>query len=428
MSQRSIKHVTLSLIFAFAYNFSFSQNINSRNEIISKIDSVVINAIQNYAFPGAVLLIGTRDSVLFNKAYGYHTYDSTRAVQNYHLYDLASVTKVTAATLSLMKLYDDSLLFLDDPFKEYVSGFAFNKRGKSTIRRILTHSAGWRSWIPYYQEMIDSDGNYKKRFFSTELNEKYSIEIKSGLYLTNKNYKYIKNQIKHADLDYNQGYVYSGLFFYLVPELIKENTGFEFTDFLDEKFYKPLNANTLTFNPLAKFPDSLIVPTEMDTFFRQHQIHGKVHDEGAVLMGGISGNAGLFGNALDVYKVWNMFLNDGKIDEVSYLKPSTIALFTTAHFPNENNRRGLGFDKPLIRYDSLTSSVSSNASHLSYGHSGYTGPLIWADPANDLLFVFLANRVYPSRLQRNIYELSVRPVLHDLSYELRTTYKKGYLE
>ncbi len=391
--------------------------------ILKKIDSVMENAIVKKAFPGAVLHVSSPDSVLFFKSYGYHTYDSVRPTMKHHIFDLASVTKVTAATLALMKLYDSGGLDLDAKVKEYVPGMNMNNKGNTQIRETLSHQAGWRPWIPYYQDMVTEDG-YKKKFFSSDSSANYPIPVKDDLYLTRNNYKYIKKQIRKSDFDENRGYAYSGLFFYLIPELIEVRTGYSFNDYLDRQFFQPLGCETTTFNPLNKFADSLIVPTEIDTFFRQTQIHGKVHDEGAIVMGGVSGNAGLFSNAQDLAKIWRMWLNEGSYDTIRFLKPQTIDLFTTTHYSGEGNRRGLGFDKPLLEYDSTKSSVAKEASYRSFGHSGYTGPLVWADPETDLLFVFLANRVYPNRNQRMIYELNVRPTLHKLAYDLQKEVEK----
>ncbi len=396
--------------------FSFSQNNGRSDSILLKIDSIFQYAIEERAFPGAVIYVNREDSVLLHKSYGYHTYDSIRPVRTHHIFDLASVTKVTAGTLLLMKLYDQGLIDLDRTVADYIPGFGMNKRGKATIRETLAHQAGWRPWIPYYQAMIGEDG-YKKRFFRQDSSENFPIKVKDGLYLTGKNYKYIKKQIKRSDFDVNRGYRYSGLFFYLIPELVQELSGSSFQDFLADSVYNIVGSKTTGFNPLERFPDSLIVPTELDTFFRNDQIHGTVHDEGAILMGGISGNAGLFSNAEDLAKVWSVFLNEGQHDTISILSPHVIDLFTTVQFPNNDNRRGLGFDKPLLKYDS-TSNVAMSASYRSFGHTGYTGPLIWADPENDMLFIFLSNRVYPSRNQRQLYELNIRPAIHQLCYDL----------
>ncbi|MFZ9045005.1 MAG: serine hydrolase domain-containing protein [Cyclobacteriaceae bacterium] len=418
----SKQSLLISLMLIGILYLGNSQNLAKREQVFSQIDSVITDAIKHKAFPGAVLLIASKDSILLYQAYGYHTYDSIRQVQKYHLFDLASVTKVTAGTLALMKLYDQGLLDIDQPIKEYIQGFDFNKRGKTTVRRLLSHSSGWQSWVPYYKKMIKSPGVYKKKYFATSLSDKYPVEIADSLYFTKKGYDVIKRSIKKATLKEPKEYVYSGLFSYLIPELVENVAKVPFENFLKSNFYEAVNAESLGFNPLKSFPDSLILPTEIDTFFRMQAIHGKVHDEGAILMGGISANAGLFGSALDVHNVWQIFLNDGLIDSSYFLSKGTVDLFTTVQYPNEENRRGLGFDKPLLRFDSVKSSVAQRASHLSFGHSGYTGPLVWADPKEDVLFIFLCNRVFPNRLQRQIYDLNVRPTLHAFSYLLRDFY------
>ncbi len=395
----------------------FCQKSDSSNAIFSKIDSVIAEGIKQQAFPGAVLHVLQGDSTLIHKAYGHHTYDSIRVMLRNDIFDLASVTKVSAATLSLMMLYDEGHLDLDAKVSDYVPWLKGNRRGKANIRETLAHQAGWRPWIPYYQDMI-KEGEYKKRYFRQDSSENYPVKVKEGLYLTRKNYDFIKKKIKRSDFDEDRGFIYSGLFFYMIPEIVETTTGLKFESYLRQNFYSKVGAETTCFKPTDKFDLSRIVPTEVDTFFRMEPIHGTVHDEGAIVMGGISGNAGLFSNSQDLSKVWKVFLNKGMNDTLQLIEPSTIELFTTAHFPANDNRRGLGFDKPLLEYDSLKSSVAMEVSHRSFGHTGYTGPLVWADPENDLLFIFLCNRVYPTRNQRMIYELGIRPKVQQLVYQL----------
>ena len=358
-----------------------------------------------------------KDNILLERAYGFHTYDSLRPVSVHHLFDLASITKVSAATLAIMKMYDDGLIHLDEPIKSYLKEFRLNKRGNATIRELMTHKSGWKSWIPYYQDMKKTDGTWKKKYIAGESDRKHETGLHANLYLFNKAPKYIYKRIRRAPYNPDQGFVYSDMFFYLVPMLVERLTGMNFENYLQENFYDPLGAETITYNPLYKYPDSLIVPTEIDTFFRNIRIHGVVHDEGAVMLKGISGHAGLFSNARDLSKVWQMLLHDGKHDTLQLINPHTVRLFTTTQFPNEDNRRALGFDKPLIDYDSIKSSVAKEVSINSFGHTGYTGTFVWVDPDHDLMFIFLCNRVYPTRNQRAIYELNVRPVLHSLFYQ-----------
>ena len=223
--------------------------------------------------------------------------------------------------------------------------------------------------------------------------------------------------IKKSKLRENADYKYSGLSFLLYPDLIQEKTGLPFDTFLYETFYKPIGADRLVFNPTKYFPLSEIVPTELDTFFRQQLVQGTVHDENASMLNGISSNAGLFGNALDLGKLLQLFLNKGTYAGKRYLKASTVEEFTRCQFCEEGNRRGLGFDKPLIEYDAKAAYIAKSASPESYGHSGFTGTFYWVDPTEDLIVIFLSNRVYPTRASRQLYSLNIRPSLHEVVYE-----------
>jgi len=397
--------------------FVFAQNeeIALLKELENNIDSIVNNAIRQQAFPGCIVFASIGDSTLINRPFGYHTYDSLKPVMLQDLYDLASITKVTAATLALMKLYEADAFRLDDKLKEHLKGAG--KLKNLTFRELLAHQAGLQSWIPYYQRFRKKNGKYKRGTISVNPRSKGFI-IDNHQYLDSKIYSKIKKEISSSKVDKKPKYQYSGLFFYLIPELVKNLTGLSFDQYLRKMFYDPMGCETLVFNPLDQFSLDRITPTEIDTFFRMSPIHGKVHDEGAILMGGVSGNAGLFSNVTDLSKIWRMLLDNGEYGGVSYLKPSTIQLFTSYQYPHLNNRRGLGFDKPLLEYNQRVSSVSKDASILSYGHTGYTGTLVWADPKTDLLFIFLTNRVYPDRSHKKIYELNVRPVIHQKIYDL----------
>lgn len=417
MLKSRVYHLFIFLCFSVQLQAQRDTLIHSTNfELEYKMDSVIANAIQHRAFPGCVVYAARKDSVVFFKSYGYHTYDSITEVTNESIYDLASITKVVAATLALMKLYDEGLIKLDDPISNYIDGIG-RKVGSVTFREALAHQGGLYPWIPFHSEARKRNGSFKRKTVQTARSEDYSYPITDDLYLHNDFYQKIKRAIKRSDISSDPTYRYSGLFFYLVPELVEKLSGISFEDYLVNNFYEPLNAQTLGFNPLDRFEQHQLVPTEIDTFFRMEPIHGKVHDEGAIMMKGVSGNAGLFSNAQDMARIWEMWLNYGIIDTTTYLRPQTVALFTTSQYPNSGNRRGLGFDKPLLIYDSIQSSVAKDASFLSYGHTGYTGTLAWADPSNDLIFIFLTNRVYPSRNARAIYDLNVRPTIHQMIYD-----------
>lgn len=403
---------TLFLFFFLAIVFAQSQSLQ---RIQNRIDSIVFNAIQYQAFPGCVVYASKGDSLLFARSYGYHTYDSNRRVAINDVYDLASITKVVGGTLALMKLYDDGKYQLDDPIGNHIN--KIGKIGKVTFRQALAHQGGLHPWIPYYAESKKKNGKYKRKTISTVQNENYSYPLTDSLFLHRDYYMQIKKMIKKSRVSKERKYRYSGLFFYLIPELVESMTDTSYEEYLIHHFYNPIEAKTLTFNPLEYFSTSQIVPTEIDTFFRMKPIHGKVHDEGAILMNGVSGNAGLFSNAEDLSKVFKVLINDGKKDTLQLLSPQTIKLFTTTQYPNNENRRGLGFDKPLLQYDSIASSVAASAGISSFGHTGYTGTIAWADPTTELIFIFLTNRVYPNRTRRALYQLNVRPSIHQLIYD-----------
>ena len=384
------------------------------------IDSIILQALDSGAFPGCQILLAKDGKVFFERAYGYQSYDSLLPVLPSDIYDLASVTKTTAATLALMKLYEQGEFDPDKTLGHYFPEIAKGRKKKMVMREVLAHQARLRAWIPYYQESRKRNGKFRKNTVSSDSSETFPYRIsESGLFL-HKDYKEEKiyKMIRRSKLLKEKKYVYSGLSFYLFPELVERISGMSFDEFLDTEFYQPIGAKTLTFKAGEKFPLERIVPTEVDSFFRMQTLHGVVHDEGAAMMLGVSGNAGLFSNARDLAKVWQMLLNGGSYNGKQYLKSSTIEEFTKCQYCGLENRRGMGFDKPLIEYDSVRSSVAKGASAESYGHTGYTGTLVWADPGNDLLFVFLSNRVHPTRANSKIYSLNVRPRIHNLVYDL----------
>lgn len=386
----------------------------------SGINAIMMQALDSGAFPGGQILLAKGGKVFFEKAYGYQTYDSLLAVIPSDIYDLASVTKTTAATLALMKLYDDGLFDPEQTLGHYFPDIAKGKKKKMVMREVLAHQAQLRAWIPYYKESQKKNGKYKRNTISSDSSENFPYKIsETGLYM-HKDYKEKKiyRMIRKSKILKEKEYVYSGLSFYLYPELVERLTGKSFDQYLEDEFYGPLGATTVTFNAGEKFPLERIVPTEVDSFFRMQTLHGVVHDEGAAMMKGISGNAGLFANAEDLAKVWQMLLNGGIYDGKRYLKQSTIEEFSKCQYCGEDNKRGMGFDKPLIEYGETKSSVAKGASPESFGHTGYTGTLVWVDPANDLLFIFLSNRVHPTRDNSMIYQLNIRPRIHNLVYDL----------
>lgn len=381
----------------------------------ARIDSVVSLALQEKATPGGVIQLAKDGKVFYHSAFGKHTYEGNRPVSETDLYDLASVTKITAATTSLMGLYDKGLLDLDQTLGEYYPLFRKSNKGDMKLRELLTHKAGLKAFIVFWKEAQKEDGSWKRRTFRATTSRAYPIEIVPGsLYLHRKFPSKIAKGIRDSPLNATKDYVYSDLSFTLYPEIVKRQTGQEFETYLKNNFYKKLGASSLTFNPLRSVRLEDIAPTEVDTFFRHTLVHGRVHDETAAMMGGVSGHAGLYGNANDVMKVWQMYLQKGFFGGTQFLKPATVEEFTRYQFPEIGNRRAIGFDKPTFKY---SGNAPRYASPASFGHTGFTGIMTWADPTWGLNYVFLSNRVYPSRSSSALGRLNIRTGIMDVVYE-----------
>ena len=388
--------------------------------IYSKVDSIMKSGIQNQAFPGAQLLVAKNNKIIFHKAYGFHTYDSIQEVALDDIYDLASVTKITGPLPALMKLYDEGKLDLDAPFSTYWKPWKRKKdKQELTLREILAHQAGLVPYIIFLNDVL-KEGQLKKRFVRKKPSSKFTNQAYDNLFVRNNFNKKMYREINRSEVSPEKKYRYSGLTFLIYPELISQISGTDYPKYLENNFYHPLGANRTGFLPKTKnFPNS-IVPTELDTIFRMALTKGWVHDENASLLGGISGNAGLFSTANDLAKIMQMYMQYGIYAGKRYLAEATVKEFIKVQFPENENRRGLGFDKPLLNNSELSVSEAypaPSASSESFGHSGFTGTFIWADPKHQLVFVFLSNRVYPTRENRNLYRLHIRTSLHEVFYK-----------
>lgn len=382
------------------------------------VDSIMTEAIKEQAFPGANLLVAKQGKIIFHKAYGYQTYDSIKKVELDAIYDLASVTKIAGPLLGLMKLYEEGKLDLDVPFSTYWKSWKHKKDKKDiTLRELLAHQSGLIPYIVFLNEVMKG-GKLKKRFIRNQKSKRYSFQVYNNIYVKNRFKNKMFRKIKRAKVNDDKIYVYSGLASLIYPKLIEDMTGQAYTSYLQNNFYQPLGCSTLGYNPISKGITN-IIPTEFDTIFRKDLTKGYVHDENAALLGGVSGNAGLFGSATDLAKLMQMLVQNGTYNGKRYFKEATVKEFTSIQYPENDNRRGLGFDKPLIGNDTLSIKEAYPAPQVSpksFGHSGFTGTFVWADPENELVFIFLSNRVYPSRTHRNIYNLNIRPRLQQLFY------------
>ena len=372
-----------------------------------KIDSLINTSIENKNFPGGQLFVKIKDSITINKSYGYHTYDSIISVKNTHLYDLASLTKVLAATFSLMKLYDENKLELNDKLSFYFPELRKSNKKSTTIFQSLSHTSGWIPYISHQNFIKKRNGEIKKSIIRSSKSTRFSNIISENLYLRNNYSKKIFKRIKKSKLDSVSNYKYSGLFFFYVPLLVEKISELTFEKYFRKNIINKKNI-TLLFNPKNSFNKEFIVPSEYDSIFRKNLVHGYVHDEAASFMGGVSGNAGLFGNAESI----GILLND-LAPSSSVFKESTIQKFTSYAYKNSSIRRGLGFDKPYPKQVN-SNYPNPNLSKESYGHTGFTGTMFWVDPEKKLTIVFLTNRVYPTRLNESFYDDNVREKLIDI--------------
>lgn len=380
------------------------------------ISAIVQEGIKARAFPGAQVLVARKGQVVFHETFGFHTYDSTRLVREDDVYDFASVTKVSSALPALMQLYGEDRFDLDAPLMEYFPAFKKSNKSNLSYRSMLAHNARLKSWIPYWRNTVKKNGKFKGGTFKQDSTRKYSVRVLDKLWL-NKHYKKkIFKAIQKSPLNEKPGFLYSGLLFYLLPDIVADLTDTDFETYIKENIYRPLGAYTITYNAYKHFPLERIIPTERDTFFRMAQLHGTVHDEGAAMMGGVSSNAGLFGTANDLAKLFQMYMNYGRYGGQQVIPSFAVKEFTRCQYCAEDNHRGLGFDKPQPfnpdgRYTALSASSDS------FGHSGYTGTFVWADPQEELVVIFFSNRVFPTRDNRKLYDMDIRPRIHQAAYD-----------
>lgn len=399
----------------FKYTLPEEVGIESKL-LVTKLDSIVNQGLAAKAYPGASVLVAREGKVIYQKTYGSQTYGGTPLTAD-ALYDLASVTKVSTSVPALMRLQDEGKFRPDMTLGELYPKFRRSNKAGLKMIDILTHQSGLKAWIPFWRDAVDSTtGGWKRRTFSDHRSSRYPVEVADNLFLHRRYRRTIWRQIRDSPVKPRQGYVYSDLSFYLYPEIIQRLEGKAWEEWLKETFYRPLGAGTLTYNARRSYPLARIVPTEYDSLFRKTLIHGRVHDEGGAMLDGISGHAGLFGTANDLAKLYQMYLNGGSYGGQQFIQQKTLNQWTSYPFPVEvNSRRGVGFDKPDRKKPGLSGPPSASAQ--AFGHSGFTGTFVWVDPAQQLLYIFLCNRVYPTRENGKISQLNTRTQFGEVIYE-----------
>jgi len=374
--------------------------------LTANIDGIAMEAVREHAAPGIVVMAVKSGKVIFEKAYGYHTYDQRRQTKVTDIFDMASITKITATTPTIMRLVERGVINLDSTMGHYLTQAQGTNKENTKLRDVMLHEAGFIPFIPFYRDLKAGD-------LSTDSSAEYSIKVADGCYIRTGYYEKVMWPTMLASKMNKVGeYVYSDISMYVMKEVAEHQTGLPIQDYIQREFYRPLGMKTAGYLPRERFTRDRIVPTEDDKTFRKTLLQGYVHDQGAAMAGGIAGHAGLFATANDLAIYGQLLLNRGEYGGERFFTAATVDLFTSNQSPT--SRRGLGFD----RWDPDRSKEypSKLASSATFGHTGYTGTCIWIDPAEQLIYIFLSNRVHPA-VSTKLYSLNVRSRIQDAIYE-----------
>lgn len=393
--------------------YSLPESVGMSSTKLTEVDRLVNDGLDSLMYPGAQVLIARKGKVIYNEGFGKPTYKSTEKITPGHIYDLASITKILATLPLVMKMEEKGDITLNNTFQELVPEYSDTELKNVTVLKALSHYGRLPAWIAFYVSTLDKDRKPSKDFYRNEPSEGFSFKVSDNLYLTDAYQDSIYNRIGRQRLKSNR-YRYSDVAYFVMKKYIEETYRTPLDKLANDFLYKPIGAFNTSFNPLDKFPRNKVVPSEVDKYFRYQIVHGYVHDMGAAMQGGVGGHAGLFSNANDVAKIMQMYLQDGFYGGTRFLDSRTVKKFNTCYFCDKDVRRGVGFDKPQLKEKGPTCGCVSRK---SFGHSGFTGTYTWADPDEEIVYVFLSNRTYPTasntllvksglrtRIQRAIYD------------------------
>ncbi len=395
-----------------------ADNVGLNASKLSVIDSIANNGIAAGAYPGCVVLVAKDGKIAYEKAFGKYNYDTPQPVTLNSIYDMASVTKVCATLLSVMKLYDEGKIKLDKTLGDYLSWVRKSNKAHLKIKNILLHQAGLVADIPFYKDVIDAvTGEPSPRVFSHTKNDSFSIRVAQDLYLRNDYRDTMYKKILNSKLGPPNKYVYSDNDFIFLGKIVEAISGMTLDKYADKYFYQPMGLTSTGFLPREKFDTNRVAPTEYEKQFRMQHLHADVHDPGSAMFGEVAGHAGLFSDVDNLAAIMQMLLNGGTFKGNRYINEQTIKLFSA--YNSTVSRRGLGFDKPSK--DNATSKdpyPSKFVSPLAIGHTGYTGTCVWADPKYNVVFIFLSNRVNPDGGENlKLLHMNVRGKIQDTIYK-----------
>jgi beta-N-acetylhexosaminidase len=378
-------------------SYGLPEEVGMDSRTLEKIALIAREAIDSIATPGCHILVARKGKIVFDRSFGWYTYDNRRAVMDETIYDLASVTKVMATLQAVMYLQEKGIIDINKKASVYLPELATTNKKDITLKDMLTHQSGLLPFIPMWPQTI-RDKQHDPYYYSATRDEMYPMQVAENLFvapiISDSAWQWavqsrLLNKPPRTPFSYRYSDMGSMILHRMANQVLKE----PMEEFLHRYFYAPLGAETLGYNPLERFSASQIAPSEIDTLYRKTMLQGTVNDERAAMLGGVAGHAGLFGNATDLAKMCQMLLNGGSYGGVQFFKPETVEMF--AHKQYDNSHRGLGWDKPIT--SEWAGSTSELASPKTFGHTGFTGTCIWVDPEFDLVYIFLSNRVWPGR-------------------------------
>ncbi|VXB62598.1 Beta-N-acetylglucosaminidase [Flavobacterium sp. 9AF] len=394
--------------------FDAPESVGLDSKILSKIDSIANYAVSKKMTPGAQIVVARKGKVVYQKSFGYHTYDTILPVKNSDLYDVASLTKILSTLPNIMIQYDKGNINLKTKLKDMLPIFKNSNKANATFQDMLTHQARFQAWLPFYKETLDSLGKPSKLLYKEEFSEEFPIKVAENLFLIKTYNDTIIKRIADSELLRKATYKYSDFSFILMKEYLEKETGKTLDRLAYTNFYSKMGLTSMTYNPLNRFSKENIIPTEIDDYYRFQTIQGYVHDMGAAMQGGVAGHAGIFSNALDVAKMMQMYLQKGNYGNHQFVSEETFNAFNTCYYCKDKNRRGLGFDKPQLGEEGPTCGcVSMN----SFGHTGFTGTMAWSDPESEIVYVFLSNRTYPEAKTNVLSRENIRENIQKVIYE-----------
>lgn len=399
----------------YRLQYGSPESVGMNSYILNRIDSLVNEGLNEKMFPGAQVLVARKGKVIYQKNFGYHDYSNTNKVEDTTMYDLASLTKILATMPIMLDLSTRNKISLDSKLSELLPEYKGTNKAHITVKDMLSHYARLRPWIPFFREtLIDKKKGASPTYYSTVPTRNFNIQVAENLYMRSDYTDTIYKIIKESTLLPRLEYKYSDLPYYLLKPYFEKVYKMPMETIVQEKFYKPMGANYTTYLPLTKFDKNNIPPTEQDEIFRGQRVQGYVHDQGAAMLGGVSGHAGLFSNANDVAKLMQLFLWKGFYGGERYFNPEVFEAYNTCYYCSKKIRRGVGFDKPQLGNVGPTCGC---ASMTSFGHGGFTGTFTWADPDFEIIYVFLTNRTFPDAENRKLIQSDTRSKIQEIIYE-----------